>query len=427
MPVRENQVCQDGIPADPGLPVSAAPLRRKNVLVFLLGVLLPLFLFGWLGEAVWNRGGLDWDPAALKLVHQHDSATLDKVVIGISEVGDIRLVLFFTVACAIGLLVAHRKRDERFLAHCVVGAAATIFLVKTAFHRVRSHFWESLPPQMDLGSPSAHSMGTFALVLTLVVIGWRTRWRWVTIFLGVAYAVSVGLSRVYLGVHQASDVLAAWALTLAWMTAMSLTRSAAWAERPPKRKCALFVTGLLASAALVLAGYISSDLVHDNLRVVVRGQAYRAGQMSTNALAQCIHTYGIKSVVNLRGKNATYAWYSGETATTERLNVAHYDLGISAGQELAAQDMDRIAQLLQAAPKPVLIHCNAGADRSGLASAIYLYTIAGRTSQEAGRELSQWNGHVPLLRPWVRAMDHSFRRYVTNRVSQRQVETLPGE
>jgi protein tyrosine phosphatase (PTP) superfamily phosphohydrolase (DUF442 family) len=336
------------------------------------------------------------------------------------------LVVFFTVVWAILLLLAQRQRDERFLAHCVVGASATIFLVKVAFHRVRSHFWESLPPQVDLGSPSAHSMATVALALGLALIAWRTRWRWVAIVLGIAYAVSVGLSRVYLGVHQASDVLSALALALAWVSTVSLMRGMAWVDVARQRVLA----GLLASLAAILAGYVSSDFAHDNLRTVVPGQAYRAAQMSTNALARCIRTYGIKSILNLRGKNESYRWYNGETQTAEKLNVAHYDFGISAGQELLVQDLDKIAQLLREARKPVLIHCQGGADRSGLASAIYLYAIAGKPAEEAGRELSPWNGHVPLLRSWVSAMDHSFWRYVSNHVARAgggETEHLPGE
>jgi protein tyrosine/serine phosphatase len=337
------------------------------------------------------------------------------------------LVLIVTLVCATVLLLARRKQDERFLAYCVVGAAAIILAVKAAFHRLPSHVFESGIMQMDLGSPSAHAMGTSALALGLAVIAWGTRWRWLTVLLVTLCACSVALSRVYLGVHQASDVLAAWTLAVAWVFAVWFLRDMAEAKFARRRKCLLLFAGLLASSLATLAGYISSDLAHDNLRTVDSGQAYRSGQMSTNALARCIRTYGIKSILNLRGKNASYRWYVRETEMAEALTIAHYDFGISSGQELRVEDMDKITQLLRDAPKPVLIHCIGGADRSGLASAIYLYTIAGATPAEADRELSLWNGHVPLLRPSVSAMDRSFWRYVSNRVSQAQLEAMPGD
>jgi membrane-associated phospholipid phosphatase/protein tyrosine/serine phosphatase len=413
--------------SEPG-PASPTPIPRGHRwLLLILGVLLPLYGFGCLAEALRNRGGLGWDTSALTFVHKHDSPELDRILILITQTGDLRLVLIVTVVCAAVLLLARRKRDERFLAHSVVGAAVIILAVKAAFHRLPPRLFESGIMQLDLGSPSAHAMGTSALALGLAVGAWGTRWRWLTILLVTLCAFLVALSRVYLGVHQASDVLAAWILAEAWVVAIWLVRDIAEAKLARRRKCLLFVSGLLASLVAVLAGYISSDLAHNNLRTVAPGQAYRSGQMSTNALARCIRTYGIKSILNLRGKNASHRWYIGETEMAQALNVAHYDFGISSGQELRVEDVDKIAQLLRDAPKPVLIHCIGGADRSGLASAIYLYTFIGETPEEAGRELSMWNGHMPLLRPSVSAMDHSFSRYVSNRVSHTEAKTVTGD
>jgi membrane-associated phospholipid phosphatase/protein tyrosine phosphatase (PTP) superfamily phosphohydrolase (DUF442 family) len=392
-----------------------------------LGLLLPLFAFGWLVENLRNRGGLAWDMSALTLVHKHDSQQLDRILVFITQTGDIRLVLIGTVLCAAVLLLARRKRDERFLAYSVVGAAVLILVVKATFHRLPPHLFETGIMQLDLGSPSAHAMGTSALGLALAVSAWRTHWRWLTVLLVTLCAFSVALSRVYLGVHQASDIFAGWALAVAWVIAVWMLRDIVEANLTRRRKCLLLFAGLLASSLATLAGYIFSDLAHDNLRTVASGQAYRSAQMSTNALARCIRTYGVKSILNLRGQNLSHSWYGGETNMAEALHVAHYDFGISSSQELRIEDLDKIAQLLRDAPKPVLIHCIGGADRSGLASAIYLYTFAGRTPEEAGRELSLWNGHVPLLRPSVSAMDHSFWRYVSNRVSHTEAETITGD
>jgi len=396
---------------------ASAPPALRRLLVLLFGVLLPLYGFGWLAEAVWNRAGLDWDTPALKLIHQHDSPGLDKILIGVTQNGDIRMVMFFTVACAIVLLLWRRRQEERFLAHCVVGAAVIIFLVKAAFYRIRPHFWGSLAPEIDLGSPSAHSMGTFVLSLALVLIAWPTRWRWPVIFLGSLYTVSVALSRVYLGAHQTSDVLAAWTLSLAWVSGLSLVRGVSFADLACKKKCGLLVPGILASLVVFVAGYISSDLEQANLRTLVPGQAYRSAQMSPVTLARAIEHYGIKSILNLRGENLTTGWHQAEIAAAAKLNVIHYDRSLSSGEELSLEQMDDLLALLRRAPKPVLIHCLGGADRSGLASALYLFALEGRSPGEADKELSIWNGHVPLIRPKVKAMDRSFWRYVSNGVS----------
>jgi undecaprenyl-diphosphatase len=412
-------------PTHHDITASASP-RRRWLLVLLFGVLLPVYGLGWLAEAVWNRGGLDWDTPALELIHRHDSPGLDKLLIGVTQNGDIRMVLFFTVVSAILLLLWQRQQDERFLAHCVVGAAVIIFAVKAAFSQVRPSHWGSLPPGIDLGSPSAHSMGTFVLSLALALVAWPTRWRWPVICLGSLYALSVALSRVYLGAHQASDVLAAWTLSIAWVTGLSMLRGIPFADLSRSKRCVLLGSGMLASLVAVLAGYVSSDLEHANLRTVVPGQAYRSAQMYTGHLAQTIKHYGIRSVLNLRGENLNAGWHQAEIATAAKLNVLHYDRRLFSGEELSLEQMDDLVALLRQAPKPVLIHCLGGADRSGLASALYLFALEGRSPGEADKELSFWNGHVPLIRPKVKAMDRSFWHYISNRVSRAERSLQPG-
>ncbi len=402
-------------PENPSTSTSALTLQRW-AWMFLSGVLLPLYGLGWLAEAIWNRGGVDWDTSVLQLLHKHDSLRLDRMLTFVTQNGDIRMVIFFTVVCAVLLLVAKRQRDERFLAHCIVGAAVIIFVVKALFNRVRLHFWESLPPQVDLGSPSAHSMGTFALALGIVVIEWRTRWRWTVILLGALYAASVGLSRIYLGAHQASDVLAAWTLSFAWVIGLTVFRGTPFANMARNKKCIMFMSGVLASLVTILVGFVSSDLRHANFRVVVPREVYRSGQMNAGQLAQTVEHYGVKSILNLRGENLTTGWHQAEIATATQLNVNHYDRSLSSGQELSLEQMDELMALLRRVPKPVLIHCWGGADRSGLVSALYLYAIEGQRPSEAEKELSFWNGHIPLVRSKVTAMDHSFWRYVSNRV-----------
>ena len=100
--------------SEPG-PASPTPISRGHRwLLLILVVLLPLYGFGCLAEALRNRGGLGWDTSALTFVHKHDSPELDRILILITQTGDLRLVLIVTVVCAAVLLLARRKLDERF-------------------------------------------------------------------------------------------------------------------------------------------------------------------------------------------------------------------------------------------------------------------------------------------------------------------------
>jgi undecaprenyl-diphosphatase len=99
-------------------------------------------------------------------------------------------------------------------------------LLKSAYHRVRPSFDDPLLTLATYSFPSGHTAGTtlfygfMAALLVSRVRAWR--WRVATVMLAVLMIVLVGLSRMYLGVHYLSDVMAAAAISIAWL-ALCLT------------------------------------------------------------------------------------------------------------------------------------------------------------------------------------------------------------
>jgi protein tyrosine/serine phosphatase len=71
--------------------------------------------------------------------------------------------------------------------------------------------------------------------------------------------------------------------------------------------------------------------------------------------------------------------------------------------------MDKIVQMMKDAPKPLLIHCKAGADRTSLASALYLHAV--KNDKNAEKQISILYGHFPWLGSKTGAMDRSFEKY----------------
>jgi protein tyrosine/serine phosphatase len=190
----------------------------------------------------------------------------------------------------------------------------------------------------------------------------------------------------------------------------------------PKFKRLLKWSGLtMLPLVLAVGGYVLYLLVTGNFHAVVPGQVYRSSQMSASELTQTIQKYGIKSILNLRGENPTTSWHKMEIATAEKLNVTHYDRSLGSGTPLTLEQMDELVTLLRQAPKPILIHCFGGADRSGLVSALYCFAIEGQTPAVADQELSIWYGHVPLIRPKVTAMDNSFWLYASNHAAHAEL------
>lgn len=177
------------------------------------------------------------------------------------------------------------------------------------------------------------------------------------------------------------------------------------------------LTALLVPVGALLI-YVAYTLYDANFHVIMNGEAYRSGQMNSAQFTRVIQACGIKSIVNLRGENLGTAWHQAEIQTAAKWQVAHYDFGYGSGDELTLARLDQLVALLRQAPKPVLIHCEGGADRSGLAAALYCYAIAGEKPQTAERQLTIWDGHVPLIRPKVTAMNDSFWRYVSNHAAR---------
>lgn len=177
---------------------------------------------------------------------------------------------------------------------------------------------------------------------------------------------------------------------------------------------------LLAVAILVLAfGVWVADviLVQHNFHVVSPGMVYRSAQVNAGDLTRMIQDHGIKSILNLRGgaRGGVTEWYYAETNAALKLGVRYYDYELSASHELTDAEMEKLVNVVRNAPKPLLIHCKSGADRTGLVGALYLYSVEGKPAETADQELKLLYGHVPYLF-WhdTIAMDHSFWRYVNS-------------
>jgi len=70
--------------------------------------------------------------------------------------------------------------------------------------------------------PSGHAVGSMALIAACSRLAWNTRHRWTVIAGGALFVALVGVSRVYLGYHYLSDVIAGWCLALGWVALISV-------------------------------------------------------------------------------------------------------------------------------------------------------------------------------------------------------------
>jgi undecaprenyl-diphosphatase len=133
-----------------------------------------------------------------------------------------------------------------------------------------------------------------------------------------------------------------------------------------------------------------------NFHPITPGEAYRSAQLDQDELEFYIRKFAIRSIINLKGKDGGEPLYEAEIAICRDTEVRHYDLGISADKTPSSHDIEKLLKLFRNAPRPVLIHCRAGADRSGLAAALWKVVIDGATKSVAREQLSIRYGHIPF-------------------------------
>lgn len=170
------------------------------------------------------------------------------------------------------------------------------------------------------------------------------------------------------------------------------------------------VVAVVVTLALPLAwlGWLQASR---NFHEVSPGLVFRAAQMDGQQLVRWRRDHGIESILNLRGRNDGADWYETERALADRLGIAHIDFALSASRDLTDAEVRNLLAVMRDAPKPMLIHCMGGADRTGIASALYVAGIEGRGEEAAETQLSLSYGHVGI--PWVSrawAMDRTWER-----------------
>jgi protein tyrosine phosphatase (PTP) superfamily phosphohydrolase (DUF442 family) len=150
--------------------------------------------------------------------------------------------------------------------------------------------------------------------------------------------------------------------------------------------------GLVASAGALAVWRIATH----NEAVVVPGRLYRSGQLDAAEFRDMIGRDHIRSVINLRGPNGKQAWYRDELAVCRQLRVQHYDVNLSAGHLPRPAEAAKLLADLEAAPRPILVHCNSDCNRTGFAACVYLIDQDHVPWRQAESELNWSHGHFAL-------------------------------
>lgn len=224
---------------DPGLP-GCALVHGALVHVTLAATGLVV---AWLAMGLVNAGGLAAiDHAVMVALHETFDPSdpigppwLDGAMRDISALGSNTVLVGLVAVAAVLLAMTHRLGPAVMLASTTAAVLLLNVVLKSVFGRVRPDFLADSVMVETSSFPSSHAMISAVVYLLLAGIAAREMAgpaRVVTtIGLGVALVIAIGFSRVYLGAHWPSDVLAGWLIgALGALVAWRLAR----APKPPR-------------------------------------------------------------------------------------------------------------------------------------------------------------------------------------------------
>ena len=209
--------------------MSEAPTNKKRLFEFLslsllLGLgtaILTLIFFGWLAEEALEGDARAFDEATRAAVHQLASPLMTAIMRGLSFVGSTIALAVGTIFVVIRFVMRKWTREARLFAITMIGAGLLNVTLKLTFKRPRPVPFFNLSAPETYSFPSGHALtsavffGALAAILTARVRSRRVRTAiWIV---STVMFLLIGLSRIYLGVHYTTDVIAGFAAALIWI------------------------------------------------------------------------------------------------------------------------------------------------------------------------------------------------------------------
>jgi undecaprenyl-diphosphatase len=217
-----------------------APVMERTVLVALLLIAAGLWGFLELAEDIREGDRFSLDRTILLLFRNPADPTdplgpiwLESAVRDITALGGTVVITIVTLSAAGFLLLSGKPGAALYVVVAIAGATLLSFLIKAGIERPRPDLFPHGAPVYTASFPSGHATGAAATYLTLGALLARfqphRRLKVYLLTLAAILTLLIGLSRLYLGVHWPSDVLAGWTLgaswaLLCWLVARQLQR-----------------------------------------------------------------------------------------------------------------------------------------------------------------------------------------------------------
>jgi membrane-associated phospholipid phosphatase len=194
---------------------------RLTLSFFILcGCLFLLALFGWLSQEVLEQETFGFDTTILLWLHQYSNSWIDSLMLGLTNLANPEFVVIL-VAISLGVLLWYRRvwAAQIFGLNCLGGLILNQGL-KLIFVKPRPKLWTPLVVEHSYSFPSGHALGSLVLYgfLAVLLADRYPRYR-MGIYSGASSIImAIGVSRLFLGVHYPTDIIAGYAVGFVWLT-----------------------------------------------------------------------------------------------------------------------------------------------------------------------------------------------------------------
>lgn len=159
----------------------------------------------------------NYEDITIAWVSLHRSTFFDEIAVTLSFLGGLGPVLLFCGLCCIKPLRSKSYSEVAFICLAIIGGSAIGWILKDLFDRPRPDAVYAMVKTFGASFPSAHSLYSIITAYVLFFIFRKHKYVKVIVVVTSIWLIIMGLSRIYLGAHYPTDVLAGWSIGLMWI------------------------------------------------------------------------------------------------------------------------------------------------------------------------------------------------------------------
>jgi undecaprenyl-diphosphatase len=206
------------------------PARGEAVTVLTVGFVLALLaaiLLSWLTEEMLEGDTARFDQYVRAAIHSAASPRFTSAMLFFTHLGSVAGLGSILAVTVIVCWILHWRTAAVLIIVTMAGATILDEALKLGIHRPRPAPFFGLATPHSFSYPSGHALFSFtffSIAASLVAARVRRRWLRVAIWIvAILIFLNIGFSRIYLGVHYPTDVIAGYLTGVIWVTAVSLT------------------------------------------------------------------------------------------------------------------------------------------------------------------------------------------------------------